>query len=472
MDNGFYRAFEDLYRGSRELIKQRLNVYVPFVRPLLNIYDDCRALDLGCGRGEWLELTGEIGFNAHGVDLDEGMLKACLERGFSVETQDAIVALEHLPDESQAIVSAFHLAEHIPFDDLQKLVKEALRVLKPSGLLIIETPNSENLAVGTSSFYLDPTHQRPLPVQLLSFLCDYTGFQRTKILRLQQDAGLETACRVHLINVLSGVSPDCAVVAQKSGIKMQTGLFDAAFEMQCGLTLESLAARYDDETQTRLTMLEAKIQQAEAKAEHAEAKAEHAEAKAAQAEIKAAQAETKAAQAETKVAQAETKVAQAETKVAQAEARAQIAEARAQTAEARAQTAEARAQTADAQAQMAEARAKKAEISALQAHDGHASALSNIAAYRTSTSWRLTRPLRALRMATLGNPGLALMELGIPRNRVERLGALLMKGTAPQVTLPQVSNGIGHSSSCADLTPHARQIYDDLKLAIARHQEQ
>jgi hypothetical protein len=85
---------------------------------------------------------------------------------------------------------------------------------------------------------------------------------------------------------------------------MQTGLFDAAFEMQCGLTLESLAARYDDETQTRLTMLEAKIQQAEAKAEHAEAKAAQAETKVAQAEILVAQAETKAAHAETKAEQA------------------------------------------------------------------------------------------------------------------------------------------------------------------------
>ena len=196
IDNKFYRAFEDRYRGSREVIKQRLNVYVPFVQPLLNIYDDCQATDLGCGRGEWLELMSEVGFTARGVDLNEDMLKACLERGLSVETQDAIAALEHLPDESQMVVSAFHLAEHIPFDDLKELVKEAFRVLKPSGLLILETPNSENLVVGTSSFYLDPSHQRPLPVQLLSFLCEYTGFQRTKILRLQEDAALETASRI------------------------------------------------------------------------------------------------------------------------------------------------------------------------------------------------------------------------------------------------------------------------------------
>ena len=271
MDNKFYRAFEDRYRGSREVIKQRLNVYVPFVRPLLNIYDDCQATDLGCGRGEWLELMSEVGFTARGVDLNEDMLKACLERGLSVETQDAIAALEHLPDESQMVVSAFHLAEHIPFDDLKELVKEAFRVLKPSGLLILETPNSENLVVGTSSFYLDPSHQRPLPAQLLSFLCEYTGFQRTKILRLQEDAALETASRIQLIHVLSGVSPDCAVVAQKPGVQAQTGLFDAAFERQYGLTLESLAARYDNETQKRFSVLEAKLQQAQAQAARVDA---------------------------------------------------------------------------------------------------------------------------------------------------------------------------------------------------------
>lgn len=77
----FYRSFEDRFRGPRETIMLRLAVYLPFINPLTRLYDGCHALDLGCGRGEWLELIGGRGFNARGVDLDEGMLQDCRARG-------------------------------------------------------------------------------------------------------------------------------------------------------------------------------------------------------------------------------------------------------------------------------------------------------------------------------------------------------------------------------------------------------
>ena len=182
----FYRAFEDRFRGSREVIKSRLTVYLPFIEPLQEIYDVCRATDLGCGRGEWLELITEAGVTAHGVDLDDGMLAACRERNLSVETGDAISFLKSLPDQSQAIISGFHIIEHIAFSDLRVLVQEAFRVLKPAGLLILETPNPENIVVSSTSFHLDPSHIKPIPPQLLAFLTEYYGFYRNKILRLQE----------------------------------------------------------------------------------------------------------------------------------------------------------------------------------------------------------------------------------------------------------------------------------------------
>ena len=162
MSNSFYRALEERFRENRELIKSSLRVYLPFIEPLAKVYKDAAAIDLGCGRGEWLELLTAAGFQAHGVDLDDGMLEACRERGLNVQTQDVIIALKALPDASHAIVSGFHIVEHIPFSDLQILVQEALRVLQPGGLLIMETPNPENILVGTTNFYLDPTHQRPI----------------------------------------------------------------------------------------------------------------------------------------------------------------------------------------------------------------------------------------------------------------------------------------------------------------------
>ena len=100
----FYRAFEERYRGSRELIRKRLQAYQPFIAPLPGIYQPANAIDLGCGRGEWLELLQDAGFAPQGVDLDAGMLAACTERGLPVTQGDALVHLQSLGDASQCLV--------------------------------------------------------------------------------------------------------------------------------------------------------------------------------------------------------------------------------------------------------------------------------------------------------------------------------------------------------------------------------
>ena len=248
MNDFFYRAFEDRFRGSRSLISARLVVYQPFLRPLAVAFQTPKALDLGCGRGEWLEVLAGAGFDAWGVDLNEGMLAACQERGLTGQLGDALSTLKELPSESLALVSAFHLVEHLPFEAVQILVQEALRVLVPGGLLVLETPNSENLTVGTSSFYLDPTHLRPLPATLLEFVAEHAGFCRSKVLYLQEAADLHGDSQVALMDVLSGVSPDYAVVAQKNATPALMAEFDAPFNAKYGLSLDSLARRYDTQT--------------------------------------------------------------------------------------------------------------------------------------------------------------------------------------------------------------------------------
>lgn len=243
----FYRAFEDRYRGSRDTIKDRLRAYAPFTDPLLQADAPAVALDLGCGRGEWLELLGESGFEARGVDLDEGMLAACRERGLAARHGDALAALRAQPDASLALVSAFHLVEHLPFDLVRELIAEALRALRPGGLLVMETPNPENLTVGATSFYLDPSHLHPLPPGLLGFAAEHAGFARQRIVRLQEDPQLHTGAPLGLINVLEGVSPDYAVVAQKAAAPDTLARFDAAFSARWGITLGQLALRYEDQ---------------------------------------------------------------------------------------------------------------------------------------------------------------------------------------------------------------------------------
>jgi SAM-dependent methyltransferase len=242
----FYRAYEDRYRGARELITQRLRTYEPFLAPLAPHDAPAAALDLGCGRGEWLELLGELGFHARGVDLDEGMLAACRERGLEATLGDALAALRACPDGSLALVSAFHLVEHIPFDAVSDLISQSLRALRPSGLLIMETPNSENLVVGASTFYSDPSHLRPLPPTLLSFATEHAGFARQHVLRLQESPELRDTGPVSLFDVLAGVSPDYSVVAQKAASPAELAPFDQAFGASYGIDLHTLAQRYDE----------------------------------------------------------------------------------------------------------------------------------------------------------------------------------------------------------------------------------
>lgn len=274
MSKNFYRAFEDKHRGSRQLIKQRLEAYLPFVKPLLDIYPEARSIDLGCGRGEWLELLGEVGFNARGVDLDEGMLEACRELNLNTELMDALTALRQLPDSSQAIVSGFHLIEHIPFEVLLALVEEAKRVLLPAGLLIFETPNPENLIVGTSSFYLDPTHVKPIPPLLLAFLPEYVGgYSKIKMVGLQEPTQ-NAECALELIDIFTNVSPDYALIAQSHAPSFIADQTSAAFFVERGVTLPMISTKFDEQLRLKFGHAEALSQQALLRAEQAIQRAE------------------------------------------------------------------------------------------------------------------------------------------------------------------------------------------------------
>jgi SAM-dependent methyltransferase len=279
MNQSFYRDFEDRFRGSREDIKQRLEQYVPFLEPLLTYYPKGRAVDLGCGRGEWLELTQGLGFNSHGVDLDEGMLAACEQRGLKVVKGQALDYLSALEDESQIVVSGFHVIEHISFEELRQWVSEAFRVLKPGGLLIFETPNPENVAVANIYFYLDPTHLRPIPPALLSFVYENTGFETVKTLRLQHPKEFSQGDVIGLSDVIFSVSPDYAVIGQKNGPEELIRSCSIPFEADYGVSLDMLIDSWD----SQLTLIRTKATNAQLAAEQSESKATNAQLAAEQA---------------------------------------------------------------------------------------------------------------------------------------------------------------------------------------------
>jgi 2-polyprenyl-3-methyl-5-hydroxy-6-metoxy-1,4-benzoquinol methylase len=182
-EESFYYEFEELFRGTRDEIKERLKVYLPMVAGFANDAS-ARVVDVGTGRGEWLELLAENGINATGVDLNSDMVRACRERGYAAECMDAIAYLQQQAEGSLAAVTGFHIIEHLPFEVLIALFDAALRALRPDGLIIFETPNPENLTVGACNFYYDPTHRHPIVPAVAQFMARQRGFAHADILRL------------------------------------------------------------------------------------------------------------------------------------------------------------------------------------------------------------------------------------------------------------------------------------------------
>lgn len=244
----FYRAFEDKYRGSQASIKERLMVYSPLIEKIKELHGGLTSLDLGCGRGEWMSLLRDLGVETFGIDLDDAMLEECRIRNFSVRNVDAISFLNSCEAEKYHIITAFHFVEHIAFDDLCTVIDNAIRALKPGGILILETPNAENIIVGTNNFYLDPTHKKPIPALLLNFLCEYYGLRNSYIMRLQHPQGLMEKADFGLYDVITGVSFDYSVIAQKKDINAIEVNIEEILGGKSGYNLEKLSKLYDKKT--------------------------------------------------------------------------------------------------------------------------------------------------------------------------------------------------------------------------------
>ena len=244
MNDDFYVAFEEKFRGSEELIKERQKKYLKFINPLKILKDEVKALDIGCGRGEWISLLNENGFNARGIDVNESMVRLASQKGLNAAVNDALGELKSLDENSLDIITVFQVVEHIKFDDVLELIKEAKRVLAPCGILILETPNPENIMVGTQWFYLDATHKNPIPCELLSFATHYYGLERNFIFKTNEKSPSEYERDMGLFDVFEGVSPDYSVIAQKNGD--QSELFDEVFAVMPGVNLAQISASYNN----------------------------------------------------------------------------------------------------------------------------------------------------------------------------------------------------------------------------------
>lgn len=220
-----YVSFEDTFRGERDDIKRRAAHYLDSLKDAGIMPGGGTIVDLGCGRGEWLELLAENGYHARGVDLNPVMLEDSRGHGLDVVEADALTFLRSLEDASLAAITSMHLVEHLPHHVMIQLLDEVWRVLKPGGLMALETPNPENITVGSCWFYLDPTHRNPIPPALLQWQVANRGFVEIAVERLSEhrgtaaieplDGDIPGAAQVNQMITWFTASPDYAVLARK-----------------------------------------------------------------------------------------------------------------------------------------------------------------------------------------------------------------------------------------------------------------
>lgn len=225
-----YTLFENIHRGSREEIKMKLGVYAGWFSGASNV------LDVGCGRGELLELFHERGIEAKGIDINPDMVAECRARGYEAREADALGHLKSLPDNSLGGITAIQFVEHLSAEDMARFLALALEKLKKGGVLAAETINAKCLTTFSGAFYLDLSHVKPVHPEALRFLAQRTGFSEARIeylnpypehMRLHPLAGdafeggpaaqitPQFNANVMKLNDVLFAAPDYAVVARK-----------------------------------------------------------------------------------------------------------------------------------------------------------------------------------------------------------------------------------------------------------------
>ena len=181
MDMFYLHYNEKLLPDSREKVKNRSIEYIERLDEFFDGQDkkSLSIVDLGCGECEWIELLNEHGYKALGVDSNQAVIEKMhrLLPEIEIQEDNAYEYLIKEESESKDLITAFHMIEHMDIISQMKLIKECFRVLKPGGMLIMETPDPANILTSTYYFHLDPTHIKIIPSELLIFTMEECGFK-------------------------------------------------------------------------------------------------------------------------------------------------------------------------------------------------------------------------------------------------------------------------------------------------------
>jgi len=258
----FYRSLTERQRGSRIKVQEQLQRLLPFVLPLSVLGSPPKALDLESGRGEWAQIIRDAGFEVTGIDGDPVNVATCQMYGLEVRLGEALDALNVLPENSLALVSAFGLVDRLSLDQVRILSREALRVLVPGGIFILGANNPEYAALGVFG------HAPKIQPDLLDYVLEYEGFERHLIARMLDYPSSNLGSKWNLRDTLSSELAIYAVVAQKAAPQNILGQFDTVFDGRYGLSLQELAMRYLQEQDQQLALINERTQQLDSRIWH------------------------------------------------------------------------------------------------------------------------------------------------------------------------------------------------------------
>lgn len=174
-----YVGFEDQFRGSQDEIRRRQASYLPFFEYLRA--GRSAVLDVGCGRGEFIDLLGAHAIPARGIDLNHEMAESCRARGLDVVEADAVGHLQTLPDDSLGGIFAAQVVEHLEPAYLLRFLDLGFQKLQPGGVMVLETLNPACWTAFFESYIRDITHRWPLHPETLKYLVTASGFTRAAI---------------------------------------------------------------------------------------------------------------------------------------------------------------------------------------------------------------------------------------------------------------------------------------------------